>query len=131
MSLRRRNLFESLTPLCDALNRLFEERLIRWAGLLIVVGLLFAGCSTSTTSSPTSAISGPRPTSSFAGLVDIGGGRRLYLACQGTGTPTGVLVLGLVAAADTWSYVTDSSGTFKPSNSAVYPEVGRFTRVCS
>jgi pimeloyl-ACP methyl ester carboxylesterase len=131
MSLRRSNRLEALPPLCDALNRLFEERLIRWAGLLLVVGLLFAGCSPSTTSSPTSATTGPRPTSSFAGLVDIGGGRKLYLECQGIGTPTVVLVPGLVAAADTWSDVTDSSGTFKPSSSAVYPKVGRFTRVCS
>lgn len=131
MSMRSRNLFEALTPLCDALNRLFEERLIRWAGLLLVVGLLFAGCSTSTTSAPTRATAGPRPTRSFAGLVAIGGGRKLYLECQGTGTPTVVLVPGLVAAADTWSYVAASPGTFKPSSSAVYPEVGRFTRVCS
>ena len=64
-------------------------------------------------------------------MVDIGGGRKLYLECRGTGTPTVVLVPGLVAAADTWSYVTDSSGTMKPSGSAVYPGVGKFTRVCS
>ncbi len=102
-----------------------------FAGLLIGAGLLIAGCSTSTTSSPTSGNSSAKPASSFAGLVDIGGGRKLYLECRGTGTPTVVLVPGLVAAADTWSYVTDSSGTIKPSGSAVYPEVGRFTRVCS
>lgn len=131
MSLRSRNRFEALTPLCDALSRLFAERLIRWAGLLIVVGLMFAGCSPSTTSAPTRATTGPRPTSPFTGLVDIGEGRKLYLECQGSGTPTVVLVSGLVAAADTWSYVTASSGPFRPSNSAVYPQVGRFTRVCS
>lgn len=131
MSVIRRKLVETLTPMCDALNRLFEERLIRWAGLLIVVGLLFAGCSPSMTRAPTSRTSSAQPARSFAGLVDIGGGRRLYLECQGTGTPTVVLVPGLVAVADTWSYVTASSGTFKPSSSAVYPQVGRFTRVCS
>ena len=71
------------------------------------------------------------PGNSSAGLVDIGSGRKMYLECQGTGTPTVVLVPGLVAAADIWSYVMDTPTTFKPSNSAVYPEVGRFTRVCS
>ncbi len=123
--------FEAPTPLHDALNRLFEESFIRRLGLLIVVGLLIAGCSPSTTSSPTSGNSSAKPASSFAGLVDIGGGRKMYLECRGSGSPTVVLVSGLVAAAQTWSNATDSSGTIKPSGSAVYPEVGRFTRVCS
>src|SRR3982750_702682 len=30
----------------------------------------------------------------FAGLVDIGGGRKMYLECRGTGSPTVVLVSG-------------------------------------
>ena len=68
---------------------------------------------------------------SFADLVDIGSGRKLYLQCQGSGTPTVVLVPGLTAAADTWSYVMDTPTTFKLSSSAVYPEVSRFTQVCS
>jgi pimeloyl-ACP methyl ester carboxylesterase len=80
---------------------------------------------------PPSGNSSAKPARSFADLVDIGGGRKLYLECHGSGSPTVVLVPGLVAAADIWSYVMDSSGNFKPSNSAVYPEVGRFTRVCS
>jgi hypothetical protein len=70
-------------------------------GLLIVVGLLIAGCGPSTTSSLTSGNSSAKPASSFAGLVDIGRGRKLHLECQGTDTPTVVLVSGLVAAADT------------------------------
>jgi pimeloyl-ACP methyl ester carboxylesterase len=41
------------------------------------------------------------------------GGRKLYLECQGTGTPTVVLVPGLTAAADTCSYVMDTPTTFK------------------
>lgn len=131
MFMMRRKPFETPTPLHDALNRLFEESFLRRLGLLIVVGFLIAGCGTSTTSSNTSGNSNAKPARSFAGLVDIGGGRKLYLECQGTGTPTVVLVPGLVAAADAWSYVTDTPTTFKPSNSAVYPEVGRFTRVCS
>jgi hypothetical protein len=36
----------------------------------------------------------------FAGLVDIGGGRRVYLECRGIGSPTVVLVGGLRASAE-------------------------------
>ena len=36
----------------------------------------------------------------FAGLVDIGGGRRLYLECRGQGSPTVVLEAGASARAD-------------------------------
>jgi pimeloyl-ACP methyl ester carboxylesterase len=60
----------------------------------------------------------------FAGLVDIGSGRKMYLECRGTGSPTVVLVGGLRASADDWS-ISDKS---KP---AVFFEVAKFTRVCS
>jgi pimeloyl-ACP methyl ester carboxylesterase len=36
-------------------------------------------------------------------LVAIDGGRRMYLACQGAGSPTVVLVAGLKASADDWT----------------------------
>jgi hypothetical protein len=38
----------------------------------------------------------------FAGLMDIGG-RRLYLECQGTGSPTVLLENGAGLGADIWS----------------------------
>jgi pimeloyl-ACP methyl ester carboxylesterase len=60
----------------------------------------------------------------FAGLVDIGGGRKMYLTCRGTGSPTVVLVGGLRASAEDWS-VADKSAP------ALFPEVGKFTRVCA
>lgn len=59
-----------------------------------------------------------------AELVDIGSGRKMYLKCTGKGSPTVVLVGGLRASADDWS-ISDKS---KP---AVFPEVTKFTRVCS
>lgn len=34
----------------------------------------------------------------FAGSVDIGGGRKMYLECRGSGLPTVVLVAGLSSA---------------------------------
>jgi pimeloyl-ACP methyl ester carboxylesterase len=63
-------------------------------------------------------------TGNFAGLVDIGGGRKMYLKCSGTGSPTVVLVGGLRASADDWNF-SDKS---KP---AVFPGVSKFTRVCA
>lgn len=65
------------------------------------------------------------------GLFAISPQRKLYLECHGTGAPTVVLVPGLIAAADTWSYVTTPSATLRRSPAAVYPSVGRITRVCS
>ena len=59
-----------------------------------------------------------------ARLVDIGGGRKMYLKCCGTGSPTVVLVSGLRASADDWS-IADKSAP------AVFTEVSKFTRVCA
>jgi pimeloyl-ACP methyl ester carboxylesterase len=60
----------------------------------------------------------------FAGLVSIGGGRKMYLECRGTGSPTVVLVAGLRGSAEDWS-IADKSAP------AVFPEVAKFTRVCA
>jgi pimeloyl-ACP methyl ester carboxylesterase len=70
------------------------------------------------------AVAGDIATDNFAGLVDIGGGRKIYLKCRGIGSPTVVLVSGLRASADDWN-MSDKS---KP---AVFPEVSKFTRVCA
>jgi pimeloyl-ACP methyl ester carboxylesterase len=60
----------------------------------------------------------------FIGLVDIGGGRKLYLECRGQGSPTVVLVGGLRASTEDWSM----TGTSAP---AVFPAVAKFTKVCA
>src|SRR5215472_193781 len=39
---------------------------------------------------------------SFAKRVDIGGGRMMYIECQGSGSPTVVLMSGAGAASDSW-----------------------------
>jgi pimeloyl-ACP methyl ester carboxylesterase len=62
--------------------------------------------------------------SDFAGLVDIGNGRKMYLKCAGRGSPTVMLVGGLRASADDWN-ISDKS---KPT---VFTGVGKFTRVCA
>jgi len=60
----------------------------------------------------------------FAGLVDIGDGRRLYLEFRGTGGPTVILLSGYGNAADMWSFA-------EAHPPAVLEGVASFTRVCA
>jgi pimeloyl-ACP methyl ester carboxylesterase len=88
----------------------------------------------------------PAAAADFAGLVDIGGGRKLYLECGGAGSPTVVLISGKGNGAADWSEALDPSdpahdadydavawgkGDLHKSESAVFPMVARFTRVCA
>jgi pimeloyl-ACP methyl ester carboxylesterase len=101
----------------------------------VALTLVVAGCSDGS-NSDTSTSSGSNETtqaaaveesdSDFAGLVDIGGGRQMYMECSGTGSPTVVLESGLRGAADVWSM--SSAGEGAPT---VFPEVANFTRVCA
>jgi hypothetical protein len=47
----------------------------------------------------------------FAGLVDIGGGRKMYLECRGSGSPTVVFVAGLKASAEDWNIAEKQAPT--------------------
>ena len=58
-------------------------------------------------------------------LVDIGGGREMYMECQGTGYPTVVFVAGAQDRAETWSTTKD------PSEQAVLPAIAETNRVCA
>jgi pimeloyl-ACP methyl ester carboxylesterase len=60
----------------------------------------------------------------LGGLVNIGSGRKMYLKCSGTRSPTVLLVSGLRGSADDW----DISDKSKPT---VFTAVGKFTRVCA
>jgi pimeloyl-ACP methyl ester carboxylesterase len=60
----------------------------------------------------------------FAGSVDIGHGREMYLDCRGSGSPTVVLVAGLRASAEDWNIAA------KPGP-RVFPAVAEFTKVCA
>ena len=61
----------------------------------------------------------------FAGLVDIGAGRKMYLECSGSGGPTVILESGYRNDADIWS------AELEPGMSPVFSQVARFTRVCA
>jgi pimeloyl-ACP methyl ester carboxylesterase len=63
----------------------------------------------------------------FAGLVDIGG-RRIYLECHGTGSPTVVLVAGYRASGRYW---TDDLLRPDEPRTMVMPAVAESNRVCT
>ena len=64
----------------------------------------------------------------FAGFVDIGSGRRLYLECRGTGSPVVVLEAGYRSAARIWSEDLHQPGA---PRTMVLAGVAVFTRVCA
>jgi pimeloyl-ACP methyl ester carboxylesterase len=59
-----------------------------------------------------------RQSGDFAGLVDAGRGRKMYLECRGIGSPTVVLVAGLRGSAEDWT-IAERPGP------RVFPEVAR------
>ena len=72
--------------------------------------------------------------SSSGGLIDIGGGRKIHLECRGTGSPTVVLISRTRGAHDDWTDLIDlknPAGAPKAGESAVFPQVSKFTRVCA
>jgi pimeloyl-ACP methyl ester carboxylesterase len=86
--------------------------------------LLSAGAALGSQRAASSAVhAGP---GDFAELVDIGGGRRMYLACRGQGSPTVVLESGYGNDSDGWSI--DAPEVPQPQ---VLPAVAGFTRVCA
>src|SRR4051794_11230760 len=90
--------------------------------LLLSVSIPVLAQSTPAAASPTAA------SGDFTSLVDIGGGRRLWLECRGEGSPTVILEAGSGNDADTWDTIglaPDSAQT------AVLPGVAAFTRVCA
>jgi pimeloyl-ACP methyl ester carboxylesterase len=76
----------------------------------------------------------PESSESKAGLVDIGGGRKIYLECRGTDSPTVVLISGTRGAHDDWTDLIDPknpAGAMKAGESAVFLKVSKFTQVCA
>jgi pimeloyl-ACP methyl ester carboxylesterase len=92
--------------------------------LLIAILASVGGGSTSTGDAGT-----PSPAhGSFQGQIPIGGGRKLYLRCAGTGGPTVILESGIHDSSDTWT-LTDTEPPVVPSLS-VFAGVSRYTHVC-
>jgi pimeloyl-ACP methyl ester carboxylesterase len=103
------------------------------------MAIVMSGCDSSgsgsqttvapVTTTPRSAVSTDETSATqtdFAGLVDIGDGRKIYLECRGQGAPTVVLVSGFGDTGAIWS--VDVPGLPQPH---VLPAAAGFTRVCA
>jgi pimeloyl-ACP methyl ester carboxylesterase len=78
-------------------------------------------------SAVTTSAAAAAPTSSartFAKRVNIGNGRSMYIECRGKGSPTVLLLSGLLGASDLWHAADQKPPT-------VYGSVARSTRVCA
>ena len=102
---------------------------MRLIAVLALIALLLgvplpgvAESATPTASTPVAA------SGDFTGLVDIGGGRKMYLMCRGQGGPTVILEAGYGNDADAWDTVGLPPGA---EQTAVLPGVAAFTRVCA
>ena len=103
----------------------------------VTLGLLAAGCSGSSASTETVQTPAANSTASTAetnstavtggsddlALVQEVDGRRLFLECRGSGSPTVILQSGFGNAGDIWS-LTDTSAP------AVFPALAESNRVC-
>ena len=95
--------------------------------LAAAVALIAAGCTSASPrpSEPRPAPSWPSgPHGDFAGLVDIGGGHKLFLECHGSGSPTVIFQSGYGNAGDIWNEADANPP-------AVAPGVAQFTRECA
>src|SRR4051812_48338092 len=81
------------------------------------------GASPSGSGSSSPGPTRPAATAAVAETVDLGGGRSIYVECQGTGSPTVVLQSGYGNAGDTWT-LSDTGAT------AVFPALADGNRVC-
>ncbi len=63
----------------------------------------------------------------FAGTIEIGNGRKLFLECHGEGAPTVILESGLRTRGDNWS----RADLLSHGGAPVLQEVAKFARVCT
>lgn len=87
---------------------------------------LLTGCGTEPPGSRPASASGS--SGEFAGPVDIGNGRHLYLECRGRGAPTVILESGYHNSSDPWS---QSDATTPATGPAVLPALAGQHRVCA
>jgi pimeloyl-ACP methyl ester carboxylesterase len=99
-----------------------RRAVLRFAAMLVVL----AGCGTGPEDhTPRPA---PGPAEDFAGPVDIGGGRHLYLECHGSGAPTVILESGYHDSSDPWSLTDAAEPAVGP---AVLAALDAHHRVCA
>ena len=121
-------------------RRSLENRRYAWTATGFVFFALLAGCVDSDGQIPTSgqsagasapssvgSVSTAAAGTDFAGQVDVGG-RKIYLQCKGSGSPTVVLLSGYHDNAVLWSTDEPNSPATGP---AVFEGVARTHRVCA
>jgi pimeloyl-ACP methyl ester carboxylesterase len=94
---------------------------------IVATASVAAQSSAGTTRSADAAAASPAR-GNFTGEIPIGGGRKLYLRCAGTGSPTVVLESGIHDSSDTWTLTDTTPPAHSPPS--VFAGVARFTRVC-
>jgi pimeloyl-ACP methyl ester carboxylesterase len=96
---------------------------------VVLVGVVVASGAVSAAAAPTTATgaSAANPAAPSSGQVAISPSRKMYLECQGTGSPTVVLISGGINSAAIWSMPYD----FDHPGKTVFPEVAKHTRVCA
>lgn len=114
----------------------------RNAVVVIIAALLLAGCWSCDSDNNGNTANNDK----FSGLVDIGSGRKMYLECIGTGSPTVVLISGGFEAGWIWKYalystdfmqelptdaVSAGRGDIQKLDRAAFPTAGKLTRVCN
>jgi pimeloyl-ACP methyl ester carboxylesterase len=120
----------------------------RPSGVIIVLSVLVliaTACSSPTSSAPLSSTT-IHAHHDVNGLVDIGGGRKIFAQCRGQGPPTVVLIAGKGNSAKDWMEILDPAdpahndptdrvplgeGKIISSDDAVFPQVAKFARVCA
>ena len=104
--------------------RAWEKFVGQPLGVLVTTVLLvaLAGCNTG----PRGAHPASGAAGDFAGPVDIGNGRHLYLQCRGRGAPTIILESGYHNSSDPWSQSDAAAPAVGP---AVLPALARSSGV--
>lgn len=103
--------------------------MFRAAAAAVLLTALMSGCTDSAEPPEAPGAAGdasaatPEP---IAETFDIGGGRRMYLECRGTGSPTVVLVSGQRGSAEDW-FITAAD----VDADAVFPRLAAHTRTCA
>jgi pimeloyl-ACP methyl ester carboxylesterase len=96
--------------------------------VIALIGLLVSVSPAMAIQDATPAVASPIPhDGDFAGMVDIGG-RSIYLECQGTGSPTVILIGGYRSSSMYWT--TDLLQPDAP-RTMVLPGVAKDARVCA
>lgn len=99
-----------------------SRRLVSVAVAVVALSCVVTACTAAPAAGTAAVTSSSSAT--FAKRVTIGGGRSMYIECQGTGSPTVLLLSGSGLASDVWNFPEQATPT-------VYPNVGTFTRVCA